>query len=82
MKKLVLVLGLVIGSMVASDAIAAVYSNATAIENNDISKNDRKKKKKKHCKSDASSTKTKGCSKEGASCCKKKTTTDAPAPSK
>ncbi len=84
MKKLVLVLGLVMGSMLASDAIAAVNFKGNSIEHNDGAKKDRKKKncKKACCKSDATATPKKSCSKEGVSCCKKKTTTEAPAPSK
>ncbi len=83
MKKLVLVLGLVMGSMLASDAIAAVSINGNTVEHNDGAKHRKKKNcKKACCNSDAAATPKKGCSKEGSSCCKKKTTTEAPAPSK
>lgn len=83
MKKLVLVLGLVMGSMLASDAIAAISYNGTGVENCDEPKKVCKKKRhRKCCKSETAATKTKSCSKEGASCCKKKTATEAPAPSK
>lgn len=83
MKKLVLVLGLVMGSMLASDAIAAISYNGTVVENCDGPKKECKKKKHRRCcKSEATATPKKSCSKEGASCCKKKTTTEAPAPSK
>lgn len=79
MKKLVLVLGLVMGSMLASDAIAAVSYDGVAIEHNDSDKKKCKKKcKKECCKKTEAASKPKGCSKEGASCCKKKTTETTP----
>jgi hypothetical protein len=75
MKKLVLVLGLVMGSMLASDAIAAVSYDGVAIEHNDSDKKKCKKKcKKECCKKTEAASKPKSCSKEGASCCKKKAT--------
>ena len=86
MKKIVFVLGLFMGSMLASDALAAVSFNtgkSTEISN-DKPKKEKKRKHKKCCKKkDATASKSKGCSKEGASCCKKKAAeTPAPTPAK
>jgi hypothetical protein len=82
MKKIVLVLGLVMGSMLVSDVCASINKNGAAVESNiDHNKDGKKKKKCKKacCKHDATATETsKGCSKEGTSCCKKKKTSDAP----
>lgn len=48
MKKLVLVFGLVMGSMLASDAIAAVNINGNTVEHNDGAKHRKRKTVKKH----------------------------------
>ncbi len=82
MKKIIVVLVLIIGSWVASDAIAAINFSATNIENCGHPKKECKRKKKKGCcKSEAAAATTKSCNKETKACCKKKTT-DAPEPSK
>ena len=81
MKKLVLVLGLIIGSFLAPDALAAVSFNTseTSIVKDDKPRKDKKKKSKKHCKTEATDvSKSKGCSKEASSCCSKKKTTETP----
>ena len=80
MKKILLVLGLVMGSMLVSDAYAAVSvkNNGNTIENHDKEKKEKKKKKKakKACCSSTSSTST------TPSCCKKKAATPEVAPGK
>lgn len=82
MKKIVLVLGLVMGSMIASDAFAYnSYSSAgSSVSFNEPSKEVKKKKKSKKgcCKpgSEAASA-TKGhCSSAKSSCCSKKKASD------
>jgi hypothetical protein len=69
MKKLVLVLGLVMGSMIASDAFAyGTVGNETSYTKTEKPKKDAKKKKSKgSC-----------CTKDHSSCCKKKTTETTP----
>jgi len=79
MKKLVLVLGLVMGSLVFSDAIAAVSTKSNiAIEKNDTPVKKKKKAKKSCCTSKSEASATKSCSKEKSSCCSKKKTETAP----
>lgn len=84
MKKLVLVLGLVMGSMLASDAFAAV-SFSTVVKKEISKDKPKKEKKRKHkkCCSKTETTEAKGCAKKEAGCCKKKAAeTPAPEPAK
>lgn len=84
MKKIVLVLGLVMGSMLASDAFASNISvSGTSIVKHEEPKKETKKKRKskKSCcssKSEAASASKGHCSKGKSSCCSKKTTETAP----
>ena len=79
MKKIVLVLGLVMGSFVFSDAIAAVSTKSNvAIENHDTPLKKKKKAKKSCCASKSEASATKSCSKEKSSCCSKKKTETTP----
>jgi len=69
MKKIVLVVGLIMGSMLVSDAYASISVNPT--ETTVVSK-DKIKKKKKAKKACSTAEASKGCSGTTSSCCKKK----------